>query len=149
MTLRPKITLNMRFLLYLHPHTIIARINMTHCSLYLVVIIPLLSIVFAIIQAHWATKHDKVSKCFAWLYRIELIFPFLWIAVFSLGEVLPLSTVFIFLTAPVAVGCGETMKKVAINNTTAIIGSLHLRTLRFLAIFSILFAASLFLGRFF
>lgn len=122
---------------------------MTHNNLYLVIIVPLLSIILAIIQAHWATKHEKISNCFAWFYRIELVFPFLWIAAFSCAEILPLSTVFIFLTSPVAIGCGETMKKAAINNSTEVIGSLHMRTIRFMMMFSLILAATLLLGRFF
>lgn len=140
---------NLRFLVYLHLQLITTLRIMAQHSLYLVIIIPLLSIALAVLEAYWATKREKVSKCFAWLYRLELLFPFLWIAVFSLCGILPLSTVFIFLTLPVAVGCGETMKKVGLSKSTEIIGSLHFRTIRFMIMFMIILAASLLLGRFF
>lgn len=86
----------------------------------------------------------KVSSV---LYVFEVIFPFVWVAVCSTihyiipetvsAPLMPLSTIAVFLTLPIAVGCGKTMIK-SVKEGAGLIGNLDVRTANLQLIFSVL-----------
>lgn len=77
------------------------------------------------------------KKASARLYSFEVIFPFVWIAVCSIMGLMPIYTVFIFLTLPVALGCSRTMIK-AVNSDSDIIADLDVRTANLQLMFSVI-----------
>ena len=86
-------------------------------------------------------------KLSAWLYGFEMIFPFIWIAVLSMIGMLPYTTVFIFLTLPIAIACAKTMKN-SVAGGAQMIGDLDVRTANLQLLFSLLLIAGLVAGRF-
>ena len=86
-------------------------------------------------------------KFSAWLYGFEMIFPFIWIAVLSMIGMLPYTTVFIFLTLPIAIACAKTMKN-SVAGGAQMIGDLDVRTANLQLMFSLLLIAGLVAGRF-
>lgn len=86
-------------------------------------------------------------KFSAWLYDFEMIFPFIWIAVLSMIGMLPYTTVFIFLTLPIAIACAKTMKN-SVAGGAQMIGDLDVRTANLQLMFSLLLIAGLVAGRF-
>lgn len=77
------------------------------------------------------------KKASARLYSFEVIFPFVWIAVCSIMGLMPIYTVFVFLTLPVALGCSRTMIK-AVNSDSDIIADLDVRTANLQLMFSVI-----------
>lgn len=77
------------------------------------------------------------KKASARLYSFEVIFPFVWIAVCSIMGLMPIYTVFVFLTLPVALGCSRTMIK-AVNSDSNIIADLDVRTANLQLMFSVI-----------
>lgn len=77
------------------------------------------------------------KKVSARLYSFEVIFPFVWIAVCSIMGLMPIYTVFVFLTLPVALGCSRTMIK-AVNSDSNIIADLDVRTANLQLMFSVI-----------
>lgn len=47
------------------------------------------------------------------IYAFEVLFPFVWIAICSFTGLMPLYTIFAYLTLPVALGCSQTYAKAA------------------------------------
>ena len=47
------------------------------------------------------------------IYAVEVLFPFAWIAACSFMGLMPIYTIFAYLTLPVAMGCGHTYAKAA------------------------------------
>ena len=84
-------------------------------------------------------------KASAILYSFEVLFPFVWIGVLSIIGFLPLTTIIVFLTLVVAIGCAQTMMKY-LDGGTNLIGDLDVRTanlqLMFSALLSIAFVAA-------
>ena len=77
----------------------------------------------------------------------EVIFPYAWIAVCSIAGLMPLSTIVIFLTLPVAMGCSRTMMK-SINGGSDIIADLDVRTANLQLLFSALLSVALIVDKF-
>ena len=88
------------------------------------------------------------TKASAWLYSFEVLFPFVWIAACSIMGLMPLSTIAIFLTLPVAMGCSRTMMK-SIKGGAGIIADLDVRTANLQLIFSALLSLALILDKVF
>ena len=86
------------------------------------------------------------TKASAWVYSFEVLFPFAWIAVCSIMGLMPLSTIAIFLTLPVAMGCSRTMMK-SIKGGAGIIADLDVRTANLQLIFSALLSLALVLDK--
>lgn len=86
------------------------------------------------------------TKASAWLYSFEVLFPFAWIAVCSIAGLMPLSTIIVFLTLPVAMGCSRTMMK-SIKGGAGIIADLDVRTANLQLIFSALLSLALVLDK--
>lgn len=87
------------------------------------------------------------TKASALLYGFEMIFPYIWIGVLSIIGILPTSTVFIFLTLPVAIGCAKTMNS-SVTGGTAIIADLDVRTANLRLMFSVILTVTLIVARF-
>ena len=88
------------------------------------------------------------KKASAVMYGFEVLFPFVWIAVCSILGIMPLSTIVIFLTLPVAMGCSQTMMK-SVKGGMSIIADLDVRTANLQLMFSVLLSAALIASKLF
>lgn len=88
------------------------------------------------------------AKASAIMYGFEVLFPFAWIAVCSIMGIMPLSTIVIFLTLPVAMGCTQTMMK-SVKGGCSIIADLDVRTANLQLMFSVLLSAALIASKLF
>ena len=86
-------------------------------------------------------------KAAAWLYGFEMIFPYVWVGVCSIAGIMPLMTVAIFLTLPVALGCAQTMK-FSVEGGSELIADLDVRTANLQLMFSLLLALAFVISRF-
>ncbi len=82
-----------------------------------------------------------------WYYGILVIFPFIWVAVCSMFGIMPISTIIIFLTLPVAIACARTMYKFK-DGDIRVIADLDVRTANLQLIFSVLLTIAFVIGRF-
>lgn len=87
------------------------------------------------------------SKISAYLYGFEVIFPFIWVAACSIAGIMPLTTLAIFLTLPVAIACAQTMKN-STEGGASVIADLDVRTANLQLMFSILLTVSFIAGKF-
>ena len=81
------------------------------------------------------------------LYGFEMIFPFVWVGVCSMAGFMPLATIVIFMTLPVAIGCAKTMMN-SVEGGLHMIADLDVRTANLQLMFSLLLTASLVVARF-
>ena len=81
------------------------------------------------------------------LYGVEMYFPYAWIAVLSIAGLLPIYTVFIFLTLPVAIGNARTMAK-SLKAGVEMIADLDVKTANLQLMFSVLLTAALVVAKF-
>jgi len=81
------------------------------------------------------------------LYAFEMVFPYAWIGICSILGILPLHTIIIFMSIPVALGCAKTMLN-GVNDGPELIADLDARTANLQMIFSLLLSASLVASRF-
>jgi 1,4-dihydroxy-2-naphthoate octaprenyltransferase len=86
-------------------------------------------------------------KASSWLFSFEMIFPYVWVAVLSMIGVMPVYTVAIFMTLPVAIGCAKTMMN-SVEGGLHMIADLDVRTANLQLMFSLLLTASLVVARF-
>lgn len=82
-----------------------------------------------------------------WLFGFEMLFPYIWVAALSMAGLLPLHTVVIFLTLPIAIGNARTMSK-SLRAGSEIIADLDVRTANLQLLFSVLLAAAFFASKF-
>lgn len=87
------------------------------------------------------------SKFSAWLYGFEVIFPYVWVGVCSIIGIMPLSTIIIFLTLPIAIACAQAMKHSIIAGA-GVIADLDVKTANLQLLFSVLLTIALVIGRF-
>ncbi len=87
------------------------------------------------------------AKMTALVYSIEVLCPFVWVGICSIFGLMPLTTLLIFLTLPVAIACSRTRLNVLKGGTT-VIGDLDMRSANLQAGFSLLLTLALVLGRF-
>ena len=87
------------------------------------------------------------TKVSAVLYGFEVLFPFVWIAALSIIGLLPLTTIIIFLTLVVAIGCAQTMMKF-IDGGVKLIADLDVRTANLQLLFSVLLTIGLVVAKF-
>ncbi len=85
-------------------------------------------------------------KISIWYYKFLVIFPFIWVGVCTLFGIMPISTIAIFLTLPVAIACARTMGNFK-NGDIRIIADLDVRTANLQLMFSVLFTIALFIGK--
>lgn len=83
----------------------------------------------------------------AWLYGFEVIFPFIWIGVCSITGLMPLTTLAIFLTLPIAIACAQSMK-FSLTGGAGVIADLDVRTANLQLLFSLLLTAAFIVGKF-
>ncbi len=83
----------------------------------------------------------------AWLYGFEMIFPFAWVGICSMAGILPIHTIVIFMTLPIAMGCAKTMKN-SVGQNPMLIADLDVRTANLQMLFSLLLSASLIAAKF-
>ena len=86
-------------------------------------------------------------KASAWIYVVEVLFPFAWVAVCSLAEVLPFTTIIMFMALPVAIACAKTMKN-SIKGGPVLIADLDVRTANLQLAFSLLLTVAFVVARF-
>lgn len=87
-------------------------------------------------------------KSSAVLYGFEMIFPFVWVGICSIAGFMPLTTIVIFMTLPVAIGCAKTMMN-SVEGGTHMIADLDVRTANLQLLFSLLLTAAFVIARFF
>ena len=87
------------------------------------------------------------SRFSAWLYGFEVIFPFIWVGVCSIIGIMPLTTLAIFLTLPVAIACAQTMMH-SLTGGAGIIADLDVRTANLQLLFSVLLTIAFVVGKF-
>ena len=86
-------------------------------------------------------------KSSAILYGFEMLFPFVWVAVCSIAGFMPLTTIVVFMTLAVAIGCAKTMMN-SVEGGTHMIADLDVRTANLQLLFSLLLAAAFVIARF-
>ena len=86
-------------------------------------------------------------KSSAVLYGVEMLFPFVWVAVCSIAGFMPLTTIVVFMTLAVAIGCAKTMMN-SVEGGTHMIADLDVRTANLQLLFSLLLAAAFVIARF-
>lgn len=82
-----------------------------------------------------------------WLFGFEMLFPYVWVAALSIAGLLPVYTVFIFLTLPVAIGNARTMAK-SLKAGVEMIADLDVKTANLQLMFSVLLTAALVVAKF-
>ena len=88
------------------------------------------------------------SKFSAWLYGFEVIFPYVWVGACSIIGIMPLATILVFLTLPVAIASAQAMKH-SLTAGPGIIADLDVKTANLQLLFSVLLTIALVIGRFF
>lgn len=86
-------------------------------------------------------------KSSAVLYGFEMLFPFVWVAICSIFGFMPVATVVVFITLPVAIACAQTMRK-AVEGGMHMIADLDVRTANLQLMFSLLLTAAFVVSRF-
>lgn len=81
-------------------------------------------------------------KLSVWVYAFEVVFPYAWVAVCSIIGLMPLLTIVIFMTLPVALGCAKTMLSFKDDQKLEVIADLDVRTANLQMLFSMLLAAA-------
>lgn len=82
-----------------------------------------------------------------WLFGFEMLFPYVWVAALSMAGLLPVYTVFIFLTLPIAIGNARTMAK-SLKAGVEMIADLDVKTANLQLMFSVLLTAALVAAKF-
>ena len=77
------------------------------------------------------------SKFSSWVYSFEMIFPYVWVGVLSIIGIMPMHTIIVFMTIPVAVACHRTMKRSLKEGVRPIV-DLDVRTANLQLVFSAL-----------
>lgn len=87
------------------------------------------------------------TKSSAILYGFEMIFPYVWVAICSIAGFMPVATVVVFMTLPVAIACAQTMKN-SVEGGTQMIADLDVRTANLQLMFSVLMTVAFVVARF-
>lgn len=82
-----------------------------------------------------------------WLFGFEMLFPYVWVTALSMAGLLPVYTVFIFLTLPIAIGNARTMAK-SLKAGVEMIADLDVKTANLQLMFSVLLTAALVAAKF-
>ena len=80
-------------------------------------------------------------KMSALFYGFEMSFPYIWVGICSIAGIMPVYTILVFLTLPVAIACIRTMRK-SVDGGASVIADLDVRTANVQLMFSLLLAAS-------
>jgi len=87
------------------------------------------------------------TKSSAVLYGFEMLFPFVWVGVCSIAGFMPIATVIVFMTLPVAIACAQTMKN-SVEGGVHMIADLDVRTANLQLMFSLLLTVAFVVARF-
>ena len=87
------------------------------------------------------------TKSSAILYGVEMLFPFVWVGVCSIAGFMPIATVIVFMTLPVAIACAQTMKN-SVEGGVQMIADLDVRTANLQLMFSLLLTVAFVVARF-
>lgn len=87
------------------------------------------------------------TKSSAVLYGFEMLFPFVWVGVCSIAGFMPIATVIVFMTLPVAIACAQTMKN-SVEGGVHMIADLDVRTANLQLMFSFLLTVAFVVARF-
>ena len=99
--------------------------------------IPLVSAVNAQLKSKWQT----------YFFNVEMLLPYVWISILSMAGLLPVTTIIIFLSIPMAIGYGKRPLE-AWNGDSIILKDLYKKTGDFQITFTILFVLSLIIDKF-
>ncbi len=80
-------------------------------------------------------------------YEVLVLFPFVWIGVCSMAGLMPLSTIAVFITLPIAIACARTMENFK-DGDIRVIADLDVRTANLQLMFSVLLTLAFVVGRF-
>ncbi len=80
-------------------------------------------------------------------YKFLVLFPFVWVAACTLFGLMPISTIAIFLTLPVAIACARTMDNFK-DGDIRVIADLDVRTANLQLMFSLLLTIAFAVGKF-
>lgn len=86
-------------------------------------------------------------KASAILYGFEIIFPYVWIGVLSIMGLMPITTIVIFLTLAVAIGCAKAMMH-SLEGGSGVIADLDVRTANLQLMFSALLTVAFIVAKF-
>lgn len=86
-------------------------------------------------------------KSSAALYGFEVIFPYVWVGICSICGFMPLATIIVFMTLPVAIACAQTMKK-SVEGGMQMIVDLDVRTANLQLMFSLLLTVAFVVAKF-
>ena len=81
------------------------------------------------------------------LYAFEMIFPFVWVGICSIAGILPLHTIIIFMTIPIALGCAKTLLN-GYDDGPEMTADLDVRTANLQLLFSVLLSVAFVAARF-
>lgn len=87
------------------------------------------------------------TKSSAVLYGFEMLFPFVWVGVCSIAGFMPIATIIVFMTLPVAIACAQTMKN-SVEGGAHMIADLDVRTANLQLMFSLLLTVAFVVARF-
>ncbi len=87
------------------------------------------------------------TKSSAILYGFEMIFPYVWVAICSIAGFMPIATVVVFMTLPVAIACAQTMRN-SVEGGMQMIADLDVRTANLQLMFSVLMTVAFIVARF-
>jgi len=86
-------------------------------------------------------------KASAILYGFEVIFPYVWIGVLSIMGLMPITTIVIFLTLAVAIGCAKAMMH-SLEGGSGVIADLDVKTANLQLMFSALLTVAFIVAKF-
>jgi 1,4-dihydroxy-2-naphthoate octaprenyltransferase len=81
------------------------------------------------------------------LYAFEMVFPFVWVGICSIAGILPLHTIIIFMTIPIALGCAKTLLN-GYDDGPEMTADLDVRTANLQLLFSLLLSVAFVAARF-
>lgn len=108
---------------------------------------PISLISAGILRAKNARDIEAPSKCTAYIYGMEMILPMTITGICSIIGLLPMHTIIVFMTSPVAVALYRTMKRGVKEGPRPVV-DLDTRTVNFLLTFSTLLTLSLVAAKF-
>ena len=76
-----------------------------------------------------------------------MIFPFVWVGICSIAGILPLHTIIIFMTIPIALGCAKTLLN-GYDDGPEMTADLDVRTANLQLLFSVLLSVAFIAARF-
>ncbi len=94
------------------------------------------------------TKSGMNTKILVWHYMFSTaILPFIWLTIFTIIGLLPLTSIIAFLSLPVAIACSQTVYNL-LDGATGLLADIRDRSANLTIIFSLLLTAAFIIGRF-